>query len=529
MQRITCGVVVVAGFAGGLLLWASRNEEPTGETDQSTTKHLAPAQRADSASLEGRPSQKTDNATYQGKSVREWLHQFEAKDPRFRLEAAKALGNIGPEAEPAIPALMEALGDGNQDVAQAAAAVLGMIGKAAIPHLATTLHDEDDQVSRLSGVALAGMGPVGIPELSKALREQDQQIRIVAASVLLLVRPDGMKALGKALEEGDRELRRLVVVCLLQNTDQSGIEWVVPGLVQALEDDSVSTMAERALGRIGAPAVPVLVEALEGGGARAVLVCPVLVMIGKPAVAPLIECLKNKDQFLLAALTLKKIDQTIAVRALCQSFQSHDRVIRMLSASVLGGLGENARIAIPALQEAAKDEDIQIRTFAQEALKAIENQSQQPHVQSTGLPGAPVAKPTDTRRIGYLASVNDVIRDYEADIVTADKTYKGKEVYILGCFRNVGITEQGYPYVLLFRGPKWQDTTVKCVFSKTYSKWSDLSPLDTNTIIIVKGAIQGKSSAEIEVEATGFFIRDEFKKILASEVRFVDLKSASSK
>jgi HEAT repeat protein len=46
-----------------------------------------------------------------------------------RLEAAKALGNIGPAAESAIPALTKALQDAGEDVRKAAAEALEKIKK----------------------------------------------------------------------------------------------------------------------------------------------------------------------------------------------------------------------------------------------------------------------------------------------------------------------------------------------------------------------------------------------------------------
>src|SRR5205085_5149301 len=69
---------------------------------------------------------------------------------QVRLMAALALGHVGPPAEPAVPALTEALADPSADVRIAAAEALAQLGSAAagaVPGMAALL--KEDQPARV--------------------------------------------------------------------------------------------------------------------------------------------------------------------------------------------------------------------------------------------------------------------------------------------------------------------------------------------------------------------------------------------
>ena len=71
------------------------------------------------------------------------------KDEGIRANTASALGQIGPDAETAIPALTELLKDKVSLVRSSAAEALGKIGSEAritIPAVAELLKDKDDMV-----------------------------------------------------------------------------------------------------------------------------------------------------------------------------------------------------------------------------------------------------------------------------------------------------------------------------------------------------------------------------------------------
>jgi HEAT repeat protein len=105
----------------------------------------------------------------------------------MRSIAAAALGNIGPASKPAVPSLVELLGDEAEFVRSSAAFALGGIGrdaKAGIPALINALKDPDVAVRRQAPESLAEIGPeakVAIPALVDALRDPDEGVREYAA------------------------------------------------------------------------------------------------------------------------------------------------------------------------------------------------------------------------------------------------------------------------------------------------------------------------------------------------------------
>jgi HEAT repeat protein len=79
------------------------------------------------------------------------------KDPIYRTQAATSLGQIGPGAKEAVPALIKALKDKYYTVRQFAAQALGEIGpeaEAAIPQLTAALKDPAEEVSDAAEDAL---------------------------------------------------------------------------------------------------------------------------------------------------------------------------------------------------------------------------------------------------------------------------------------------------------------------------------------------------------------------------------------
>jgi HEAT repeat protein len=87
-----------------------------------------------------------------------------------RAASARILGEIGPAAKDAAPALADALKDPERDVRQSAAQALGNIGsgaKVAAPALITALQDKEWQVRKSAAFAL---GRIGSPEAEAPLK-----------------------------------------------------------------------------------------------------------------------------------------------------------------------------------------------------------------------------------------------------------------------------------------------------------------------------------------------------------------------
>jgi len=86
------------------------------------------------------------------------------EDYPVRKFAASALGDIGPAAKEAIPALVTVLKNGKERIVRVyAAESLGKIGPAALPALITSLKDKDNFVRVNAAVALGKIGPAAKP------------------------------------------------------------------------------------------------------------------------------------------------------------------------------------------------------------------------------------------------------------------------------------------------------------------------------------------------------------------------------
>jgi HEAT repeat protein len=109
-----------------------------------------------------------------------------------RVAAARSLAIVGPQAQAAIPALENALHDGEMRVRLEAATALGRIGSESVPALMRGLENTDPEIRH---AAAYGLGEVGldaqpaIPLLTQALNDSNQQVRASAAYSLTLIQP----------------------------------------------------------------------------------------------------------------------------------------------------------------------------------------------------------------------------------------------------------------------------------------------------------------------------------------------------
>ena len=169
--------------------------------------------------------------------------------PSVRSAAAEALGRIGPDAKQAVPALIAALSDDEQEDAlhSAAAEALGLIGPAA---------------------------KAAVPILKKRLEHPDPYVRVCAALALWKIDKDKSGAAVVTAGLNDRNFRtRVVAAEAAWHLDKNAR--AVPLLLEVLREapfadpsdsGNMKYMAARALGRIGPPAkeaAPVLRELLQ--------------------------------------------------------------------------------------------------------------------------------------------------------------------------------------------------------------------------------------------------------------------------
>jgi HEAT repeat protein len=205
-----------------------------------------------------------------------------------RWRAAQALGESGPTAREAGPALIAALDDPDFWVGEAAAVALRRItgeteaprerrnrGPRAAPPVAPALQSLIDRMrdpaSRwMAIVALGEMGSearAAVPHLIEALEDADVQVRWDAAKTLGKIGPAAgaaVSALAALANDPSDALVRQYAVGALGRIGKNA-KGAVPSLIHALKESSMDlhVKAAEALVGIGVAAVPALIEAMK--------------------------------------------------------------------------------------------------------------------------------------------------------------------------------------------------------------------------------------------------------------------------
>lgn len=119
---------------------------------------------------------------------------LQCSDKYVRMGAAFGLGEAGPAAGAALPALLGALRDESWLVCRAATVALGQVGAAArgaVPSLIAALKDEHELVRQAAAEALGHIGADArdaLPALVEALKDKDDDVSREAAEALKKIR-----------------------------------------------------------------------------------------------------------------------------------------------------------------------------------------------------------------------------------------------------------------------------------------------------------------------------------------------------
>lgn len=115
--------------------------------------------------------------------------QLKSPDADQRRAAAKALCDMGPEARPAVPALIQALKDKDLFVRRFSAQAIGEVGpdaKEAVPALKASLGGSRKEVVEAAANALGKLGPGGIRTLTDVVKNPRQELDVRRAAVAAL-------------------------------------------------------------------------------------------------------------------------------------------------------------------------------------------------------------------------------------------------------------------------------------------------------------------------------------------------------
>ncbi|HVM49459.1 MAG TPA: HEAT repeat domain-containing protein [Candidatus Acidoferrum sp.] len=119
-----------------------------------------------------------------------------------RTAAAERLGEIGPPAGAAIPALLQVLEGADRPSRPSAALALGRIQRepqTVIPRLAALLGDSQDGVPEMAATALGLWGSrakAAVPKLLPLLKAPDRELQAAAATALKQICPEAAQSAG---------------------------------------------------------------------------------------------------------------------------------------------------------------------------------------------------------------------------------------------------------------------------------------------------------------------------------------------
>jgi HEAT repeat protein len=197
-------------------------------------------------------------------------------DATAREAALKALMAIDPawpenaEARKAFPGLVAALKSWDSDVSTAAFRLLGLIGLPAVHDMVNALSKAEDTIDKVYIMRLlARIGPgaaIALPSLARALGSKSIQARVAAAEALANIGPSAeaaVPALVAGLADPYADGRKAVAACLARIG--AAAEPAIPALLPLLadRDSGVREAAALALEKIGPKTVPALIETVQ--------------------------------------------------------------------------------------------------------------------------------------------------------------------------------------------------------------------------------------------------------------------------
>lgn len=234
-----------------------------------------------------------------------------------RQAALRVLQDMGAEAEPAFPRLLQLLSDPSREVRMGAIAVIGSIGRntaPAVPRLIELVAEGDDEEQAHAAWALGGIGPPAssaVPALLARLNDRDDEVRASCA-----------RALGEI-----------------------GSEAAIPDLVDCIEeaDDECAMNAAISLGKIARTHA----EALE----------PILGLLRSPL--PAIRLLG-----LCAVLDARSAGSTL-IDDVDARLRDRDERVSICAAAVLASFGKDG---VSRLGKALGEDDHRVRLAAAQGL-----------------------------------------------------------------------------------------------------------------------------------------------------------------
>src|SRR5437762_1315738 len=219
----------------------------------------------------GRPAKGADEEPVSaGKPLSAWMAQLKNANLARRLEATEAIAELGPKAQKAVPALIEALKDSDEYVRLRVSSALTQVGKPAAPALVEALKQKDTNVRRMVLYAMAIIAEQekidgAEKPLLGLLKDEDVIVRIFAVRALGKLKAESATGpLLDAMKKEDPFVRRSAAYALGDSGAKEAIK-PLAGLLKE-EDALIRRAGADSLGEIGKgllPVLPALSEALK--------------------------------------------------------------------------------------------------------------------------------------------------------------------------------------------------------------------------------------------------------------------------
>lgn len=306
---------------------------------------------------------------------------FGHNDIAVRQEVIDALSFIGPDA---VAPVSEALG-WNEPLQRSSAALtlaqLGQTARATEPSLTALLAKETDvgvRAAILTALPKVSADPVKtVPLLLAAVKDDSEVIRHAAINALggtLALRKPAVAPLAALLKDGNPAVRQRAAHALGRLGPDAAE--ALPALLAATRAADGDPIFANALAQIGPAALPSLLAALkESDGANSAWVLRAMRGFGAPAVPVLIEALQQPNPAIRAsaAATLGAMgrDASAAIKPLLPLSTAGDPTTQAASLRALTALRAEPSQLKPRLQEAMKSPAPDVRKAAAAGLAAI--------------------------------------------------------------------------------------------------------------------------------------------------------------
>ncbi len=294
--------------------------------------------------------------------------------------AALALGEIGPKAKAAVPALGKLLTHKDPEVRMQVLMTLGQIGPAAKPLTGEIIEilDSDEEASVRYAAAYA-LGMIGdsaeaTPALAKVLDSKDPFLRVASAWALLRLTKGRTPVLRRAIRivldglQSDNADVRVAAARALADPDVPQ-DVMVPAFRAAMQGlranhpEKIMPIVD-ALGTLGKKVVPACIRALEQKRPLRFYALQVLIRVGPDAaesIPVLVDTLNDDDAAMrreaLYALGAIGPDSAKVTEKIVACLSDSDAEVRYAACYALGKIGPGASAALPTLAKLRDSDD----------------------------------------------------------------------------------------------------------------------------------------------------------------------------